>query len=52
MELVLLKDLEIISAMVPLMGHRKNGTEYGEYDDLFDGISLRIDNGTETLMVK
>ena len=52
MNLVPLKYLELISAMVNLTESRGNRTEYGKLDDLFDGILLRKEDGTNILMAK
>ena len=45
MKPVPLKYLEIINTMVHLMESRENGTAYGKLDYLFDGISLKIEDG-------
>ena len=50
--LVPLKDLEIISAMVHLKESRKNWYKYGKLDGLYDGISIGTEDGTKILMVK
>ena len=48
--LVSLKHLEIISAMIHLMEYRKNGPAYGKLDGLFDEIPLIIEDGTKMLI--
>ena len=52
MNLIPLKDLKILSAMIHLTEYSENRTAYGKLDDLFDRISLGIEDGTQMLMVK